>query len=84
MLLMKADANRNAITEMLSCLLSHFRTLSISRLASLFNSETVITYYLLTRAMNLKIKEFYCDSWLIANSGEKRASGQFSRKMMQT
>ena len=44
MFLMKADANRNSITKILSRLFYYFHTLSISQLVSLFSSNTFLKY----------------------------------------
>ena len=44
MFLMKADANRNSITKILSRLFYYFHTLSIFQLVSLFSSNTFLKY----------------------------------------
>ena len=72
MFLMKADANRNSITKILSRLFYYFHTLSISQLVSLFSSNTFLKYTgnELENKRNLIVK--------------KQASEQFSRKMTPT
>ena len=72
MFLMKADANRNSIRKILSCLFYYFHTLSISQLVSLFRSSTFLKYTgnELENKRNLIVK--------------KQASEQFSQKMMPT
>ena len=44
MFLMKANANQNSITKILSRLFYYFHALSISQLVSLFRSNTFLKY----------------------------------------
>ena len=53
--LMQIENMQNLITKLFSCLYSHFLTLSITQLFSLFSSKKQFS---LTWVMNLKIKEF--------------------------